>query len=112
MGSVHTAHCACGFSADVTVGGDMETFATKSLFPFYCDACGLVEVNISADTRAGPKRGSPHVKQYGQPPVSLPFVQHEMAFDWFGETVPERGNLCPSCKKMTLTFDPVGMLFD
>jgi hypothetical protein len=47
MGSVHKAFCDCGFAADVTVGGTRQSFLENSGFPFFCNDCGLVSVNIA-----------------------------------------------------------------
>ena len=49
MGSVRKIICPCGFKSQVSVGGTMKSFREYSTFPFYCEKCGLVEVNIAKE---------------------------------------------------------------
>lgn len=132
MGSVHTAECECGFSRDVTVGGGRHTFLQKSLFPFYCKSCGLVEVNIAVlpdkvFEAPCPTCGAAGTVQYGVPPVS----QHDMrqkpkrfwqrqepqreqaVLHWRQREASESGHICPACHKMTLKFSQMpSLMFD
>jgi hypothetical protein len=79
MGSTHRAHCICGFQAEVTVGGGGRTFDDESKFPYLCETCGLVSVNIAklvpGDSPPCPKCGGSNVCQYGKSPVSIPYIE-------------------------------------
>jgi hypothetical protein len=112
MGSVHEAKCECGFRADVTVGGGMADYTENAPFPFYCERCGLVEVNTALEIRTCPSCGNTDVHQYGQPPASRPGDDKRHALQNFSFTAPATGNLCPKCKKMTLVFSECTDLFD
>lgn len=126
MGSVHTATCECGFASDVTVGGGRRTFLEQSKFPFYCQRCGLVGVNVAklsdkVVSTACPQCESDGATQYGVRPVSV----HDMRWkprwfweiwkkdeppppdsvlSWGGRGATEAGHRCPACRKMTLKF--------
>ena len=114
MGSIHSANCKCGFKASFSIGGDRATFKTRCFFPFYCETCGLVSVNIHARSLFCPQCKSKVVMPYGQPPISL--VQKS---DQFSPTIQAfrheanlNGNFCPSCKKMDLVFSSPDVMFD
>lgn len=66
----HSASCECGFHDDVYLGGLRH--ASENLFPFYCEGCGLVSVDINNDQLVCPKCGCNHISQYGLPPVTIP----------------------------------------
>lgn len=104
------AECECGFEKSITIGGSRSSFAEYSLFPFFCDKCGLVEVNITQKSLICPTCKSKDITPYGTPPVSLP--SKYMKIDWMDYKAPENGNLCPACRKMTLRFGGPSVLFD
>ncbi len=128
MGSVHTASCQCGFTTDVTVGGGRMTFHQDSKFPFYCQSCGLVAVNVAPLARdctetTCPQCNAEGAVQYGVPPVSLhdmrrspgklvsqfwekqkPQEKHWAALQWGSREASESGHLCPACHQITLKF--------
>ena len=111
MGKIHTATCKCGYHGIVRVGGNRRTFTTNSLFPFYCDKCGLVSVNFRDTPIHCPKCESLDVKEYGKHPISIessnfPIVQ------CFNYGAHKEGNLCPDCKEMTLEFQSADISFD
>ena len=116
MGTVHAAHCKCGFEQEVSVGGSMAGFSKYSSFPHYCVACGLVAVNIA--TKKGQKRACPkckttEVKAYGSAELSLPVANNYQALVWGDNVVMEFGNFCPHCKEMSLIFEGMpSILFD
>lgn len=137
MGSVHTASCECGFTADVTIGGDRMTFLQESYYPFYCQSCGLVEVNVAPLARDCTETVCPHchaagATQYGVPPVSLhdmrrtpdkakgrfwkkqkPQTRPQAALQCWSREASESGHLCPACHKMTLKFSLMpSVMFD
>lgn len=114
MGSVHKASCPCGFETSVSVGGNQATYMAKSTFPFYCEKDGLITVNFREKPFACPCCDSVNIKQYGLPPVSL---EHKGEFPWpvlqaWDFQAYREGNLCPKCKKMTLSFGSSEILFD
>ena len=114
MASLHSAYCKCGFDSSVFVGGNRETFLSLSFFPFYCKSCGLVTVNIHADKILCPHCNEKNIYPYGLPPISIgkmnendyPVIQ---CFRYYAYAT---GNLCPSCKKMSLAFGHADALFD
>jgi hypothetical protein len=126
MGSVYKAHCGCSFAADVTVGGTRQNFLENSAFPFFCDECGLVRVNIAklandVYVTACPQCGAQGCTQYGVPPVSLQDLRPK---SWWRRILGEKqlessssevimwgnreasltGHRCPACRQMTLEF--------
>ena len=132
MGSIHKAECECGYSKDVTVGSTKAAFKTRSLFPFYCKNCGLVEVNVAVVPDDVTEVTCPHCKaativQYGVPPVSLhdmrtksaevdqgyPAPKKQAALQWVRREASESWHFCPACHKMTLKFSLMpSLLFD
>ncbi len=126
MGAVYRVACDCGFASDVTVGGTRRTFLEHSLFPFYCQRCGLVGVNVAklADkevSTACPQCESAGATQYGVRPVSVHDMRWkprrfweiwkkdeppppESVLNWGGREAAETGHICPACQKMTLKF--------
>jgi Zn finger protein HypA/HybF involved in hydrogenase expression len=114
VGSIHQAHCECGFSARFPVGGGRADFRYNSPFPFYCKECGLVLGNTAKKPIVCPTCGTSDIAQYGKPPVSTAHGEHEhsyvlCAFDYRAWAT---GNLCPACKQMTLEFSKTEVLFD
>jgi hypothetical protein len=126
MASEHKATCKCGFKKTINVGGLMGGFQEDSRFPFYCQHCGLVEANIakciaepsaikqdeSQNAPVCPHCGSAHIDQYGKPPASIPQKKQTLALQAWGFRANKEGNLCPSCKEMTLVFHHASILFD
>jgi len=116
MGSIYDASCDCGFEKDVKVGGGRESFHKNSVFPFYCATCGMVSVNVAklkpeCTSTDCPKCGTPDAVQYGVSPVSK--KTGSVALKWGNRQAKASGNLCPSCKKMTLKFSSSpSVLFD
>jgi hypothetical protein len=114
MGSLHKASCSCGFETSVVVGGNRETYMEESTFPFYCEEDGLISINFREKPYTCSFCNSIDIKQYGQPPVSLPPT---VEFPWpaiqaWDFQAYREGNLCPKCKKMTLIFGGAEILFD
>lgn len=110
MGSVNRVSCECGYSSTVRVGGNRETYLTDSSFPFYCEKCGLVDVNYRQEIKC-PSCQSKDIKQYGKKPISIKREQFPViqSFDYMAY---KNGNLCPKCKKFTLVFGSSEMMFD
>ena len=134
MGSVHQAHCRCGFEEEVSVGGSRSPFLEESDFPFYCDECGLVSVNVAllppeqVVTRC-PVCEKWGCTQYGIPPVSLYDLRpvpwwkklfvlfitrnRSAALRWDDRKASEDGHKCPRCHEMQLRFSRFpSLMFD
>ena len=115
ISSTHTASCPCGFSTSVQVGGMRSSFSTYSTFPYLCEKCGIVDVNVKAEGIACPICESENINQYGTEKVSdLSRKQmhefsrlqnhHREAFqDW---------HKCPACKNFTLSFSSASIFYD
>ena len=113
MGSIRKVSCPCGFKSLVKVGGGMRDFQSNSKFPFYCNTCGLVEVNVAQKELCCPKCNSIEVKQYGIPPISdLPETKRD-SVSWGNYKAELKGHLCPACKEKTMEFLSAGeIMFD
>ena len=104
MASLLEMSCACGYRRLVRTGGLMRTWEEESWWPFYCEKCGVVNVNISKDMFC-PDCGGKEITPYGTWPVSqqqdcdLAYVQ---AWDYRACKV---GHLCPHCHNFTLKFE-------
>ena len=113
MGSIRKVACPCGFHSTVIVGGGMRDFREKSTFPFYCESCGLVDLNVAKDKLCCPKCNSAEVKQYGIPPISEPPLINRGSVSWDKYKADLKGHLCPDCKKKTMEFLSGGeIMFD
>ena len=112
MSSIHKARCHCGFNTEVTVGGLMNSFKTRAYFPYYCEPCGMVSANIALQVPICPKCGSSEINQYGKPPVSIPSDSRANTLCAWNYAANAEGNLCPSCKQMTLVFHDSHLLSD
>ena len=102
MANIYTASCKCGFQKSVRTGGTRETFQTESSFPFYCNNCGLVNVNIAHPHDSCPNCSSSDIKPYGTKKTSL-----ENSFKMvscYQYSAPNEGNLCPKCSEFSLNF--------
>lgn len=126
MGSIHKAYCDCGLAVDVTVGGTRHSFLERSHFPFLCNVCGIVDVNVAKLARdvcvtSCHECGANGCTQYGVPPVSLQDLrpkhwwqrlfgekQLEMSSSevirWGNRQASLAGHRCPVCGYMTLEF--------
>ena len=113
MGSIRKVSCPCGFNSSVKIGGGMRDFRNNSAFPFYCNTCGLVEVNVAKEELCCPKCTAKEVLQYGVPPISdLPETKWG-SVSWGNYKAELRGHLCPACKEKTMEFLSAGeIMFD
>jgi predicted Zn-ribbon and HTH transcriptional regulator len=131
MGTTYRAYCDCGFQTDVTEGGSKEGFKTHSFFPFWCDRCGLIEVNLRQKIKC-PHCKSKEILPYGDPLItsdkhgenliaSEPFWgdgglyddSEDDESDEYEYEMPKVGNysLCPRCRTFRLQFRSM-ILFD
>ena len=113
MSSTHNAHCQCGFIAFVCVGGLRATFKSKCYFPYYCNSCGIVDVNTANKNLICPKCKTTKVVAYGDKSISN-YKNEEIipSIQCFKNRAFKNGNLCPKCKNLTLTFDYADVLYD
>lgn len=125
MGMMLEMKCGCGYSADISIGGNRRNHTTVCMFPHFCDHCGVVNVNVLADQPCCPKCSNADIVMYGE-------VQHTKEFKLFGKSfpsldrdywthdkrvtrpsgdnyeswsnlrLPDGDHLCPACSKMTL----------
>lgn len=66
MGEVVRATCAgCGFVEKTEIGGGLFNSETHSYFPYLCDACGMVSVNIAQEPIVCPSDPTHRVIRYG-----------------------------------------------
>jgi len=110
MGSINRVSCECGFNTTVRVGGNRETYLKDSSFPFYCEKCGLVDVNIRESIKC-PTCQSEDIHQYGKDPISRGKRKLNGLECGKYRAVREE-NLCPRCKNFTMKFDGVEIFFD
>ncbi len=110
MGSMFSASCPCGFESSVTVGAGRSDFQTNSKFPFYCNTCGMVSVNISDPTPMCLQCQSAEIIAYGRPPIS-PDGSDSYFMQWGKYRSGREGHLCPKCNANTMVFERY-MLFD
>jgi len=112
MGSKHTATCECGYSKEIVVGGSRNSFTTHSYFPYFCKKCGVVDVNVEAETIYCPECNSVEVEQYGLSKVSdLSLNQTNQRLQYFSRKAFEDGNLCPKCLKFKMKFSSSSVIF-
>jgi hypothetical protein len=114
MAAIYLAECECGFKSSVSTGGNRATFRSICHFPYYCEKCGLVSVNIANETIVCPTCTSAQVVQYGKHPATLPWDEKDYSsrIQAFSYEAPRNGNLCPSCKKYSLVFSGPSAIFD
>lgn len=118
MGSWVKAECACGYTAEASIGGGKRNFTRVCEFPCLCTAChSMVSVNLLATDPTCPACSSSAL---------TPFDAHELndhssdlvVADWdmrgqLGRCLELTRSryLCPKCLQTTLVFDEMG-LFD
>ena len=98
MSSTHKAHCQCGFIAFVCVGGLRATFKSKCYFPYYCNSCGIVDVNTANKNLICPKCKTTKVVAYGDKSISN-YKNEEIipSIQCFKNRAFKNGNLCHKC---------------
>lgn len=111
MGSIHKARCECGYSSGIRVGGTRATYRTESYFPYCCDICGLVDVNIAAEKLECPRCHGMAVREYGKEPISQTNDSH-LVLQNYSHEARENSNYCPSCKKFKLIFSEKIFMLD
>lgn len=111
MGSFHKAECPCGYLRHLRVGGTRATYKTESYFPYCCDACGLVNVNVAAQKLTCPLCRSEAIKEYGKEPMSLVNDRYPVIKN-FSHEAKALDNLCPSCHNFTLSFSAASYTID
>ena len=109
MGASYKAICECGFNKTARVGGSMSNYLTESTFPFYCEKCGLVNLNICTKDIECSHCKSTDIVPYGDERVSKD--NRFKMVQWGDYAAPSSGNLCPQCKKFSLEFK-MNFMFD
>jgi phage FluMu protein Com len=69
MGTTYRVFCDCGFKTTVNEGGSRDGFRSYSAFPFWCDRCGLVEVNTIQKIKC-PHCKSKEILPYGDQSIT------------------------------------------
>jgi hypothetical protein len=115
MGSLITAACSsCGLTANLALGGGMQSFTTEALAPAGCSTCrSVVAVNL---LNPGPFTcstnscsGTPNLLGGldANPAVPLPTDKRDV-FEWrVGEgkyKLPDQNYACPKCGELSLRF--------
>ena len=118
MGSLVSAKCKCGFTADTSVGGGRRNFGAVCEFPCLCTECqSLVTVNLLTGNWICPSCGSSSILAYDTPSLSDQSSDVESAAWDISDKLGRRliltrsQYLCPHCTKKTLRFELSG-LFD
>jgi hypothetical protein len=109
----YVAKCPCGYVRYVTTGGLRENFLVEAYFPFCCESCGVVSVNVKSEKKSCPWPwcNSLNIKEYGTATMSLPNNDTSYVY-CFEHQAPIIGNFCPKCEEMTLRFEPDGLIID
>ena len=114
MGDIATAHCECGYSIDLVLGGGMANFQTVCQFPVYCRKCrslqcfNLLDAPISCN-----KCGGLDVKAYDSPELIGEAGTGEV-FSWHLAGLyrvlhlSDGRYLCPNCQQLRLRFEFTG----
>jgi predicted Zn-ribbon and HTH transcriptional regulator len=109
------ASCTCGFNQQVRVGGTRASFQTHSYFPYLCEKCGVVDVNVAAPNLVCPKCKSDQIDQYGQGKVSDPSLNKSNPYPRlqdFDRKALQDGHKCPKCGTFNLSFSAARMHYD
>lgn len=109
MGRFYGLRCSCGYHKEVQVGHGMNEF-NICRFPFYCEKCGLVTVNVSKADFKCPKCRTKKILPYGRKPVSESEDKVDLAQQEDFESITLYGSKhkCPKCKQMSLEVDCYG----
>lgn len=131
MGTTYKVFCGCGFKTEVDEGGRRDGYRSYSAFPFWCDRCGLVEVNTVQKIKC-PHCKSKEILPYGDPDItsenygtSLAELEtiwtHDNLYNDYDDEeneedeyqIPTGKNygLCPRCRTFRLQFRSM-ILFD
>lgn len=111
MGTLNKASCPCGFSRLLSIGGNQTSYMETSYFPFYCKEHGLISVNYRKSIECD-RCKSEEIVPYGQEPVSIKTDDKWPTIQSFDYKAYETGNLCPKCKKYSLSFSSPDVWFD
>lgn len=111
MGSIHKAECECGYSSCIRLGGTRATYKTESYFPYCCDVCGLVDVNVATEKLECPRCHGEAINEYGKEPISQNNDSY-LVLQNFSRSAKRDGNLCPKCKNFTLSFSSAIYMID
>ena len=118
MGTWVSAECACGFTAEASVGGGKRNFTRVCEFPCLCAACdSMVSVNLLAAQPKCPTCKSMALTPYDAHTLSDHSSELIVA-DWDMRSqlgrclkLTKSNYICPKCTKPRLSFGVAG-LFD
>jgi len=110
MGSIISAHCDCGFTYDMLLGGGMNNFTTLCNFPYYCEECKILFVaNLFEKGICCPKCDKGKVIAYDDEKTCT--SGGNIVFSWDIGDATERTlkltdgkYICPACGKFDLSF--------
>jgi len=128
MGTTYRVFCDCGFKTTINEGGTRDSFQTYSAFPFWCDRCGLIEVNTRRKIKC-PYCKSEEITAYGDESITSEehgasladtkvIWSHDSLYEDFDGNsnddgledieyeIPESNkySLCPRCRTFRLIF--------
>ena len=137
MGQIVSASCRCGYDEKFTIGGTRSSYRTHSYFPYRCEICGIVEVNIASMWRRCPNSVFHKIARLDggfyervgrivirnllgliglRKPKPMPQVEEKpkpwVTCEWGNHKIYEESYQCPACGNSTLTFEKTGIRFD
>jgi len=114
MGDIVRAHCHCGYSKEIFVGGGMLNFTTYCNFPSYCNDCkDLIEVNLFDTNILCPKCNGLNIVAYDDDHICK--EKATVISSWDTEeklgrelVLTDGKYLCPKCNSFSLSFEDAG----
>lgn len=109
MGSMVKAHCGCGYTKELHLGGGLLNFTTQCNFPFYCTKCKILfEGNLFDKKILCLKCGTTKI---------LPYDSDKLCRKE-GRNVKDKNRrllelgdweyICPKCGRYTMLFRGIG----
>lgn len=114
----------------------MRSHLTHAYFPYRCSPCGIVSVNIAADTPVCPRNAAHKITRISgrqterdKPPVSRPTFLERIGFRkrpaqqdrddhpriicaWGDHELYDQPYECPYCRQIAMRFAETGTRFD
>lgn len=134
MGMMLVMNCQCGYSTDITIGGNKRNHMSVCIFPHFCKHCGVVNANLYSEVPCCPTCLSSEIIMYGEMEKTKEFSifgirlrrfdknywvhdervtrpegdNHE---NWSNLRLPYGDHFCPSCLKMELRLSRESICF-